>query len=626
MTLIPEIQETNNEALNVPKESFHIAIVGGGPKGMYGLERLAAELAANPVGKKVIVHIFNRTSYFGSGDIYRSDQPDYLKMNVDAKTINMWPEENPSPVVKDTLNFEEWLSHYRVNNPQVPEAGFPGRALVGKYLEAGYRVIKKNLPPGMEVVEYVGEVEDLEKSSDQYQLTYKTVNGRCISDIPYHWILLTTGHPKRKLSVEEDQYPKSSPEAAVGFIPFVYPVQHMLNGVRPASTVGIKGMGLTFVDAVLALTEGRGGNFLVKANKLAYIRSGNEPEKIKAFSRSGLPMIPRNATGGPDEIQLQFFTKERLNYFKEPIDFEQELWPFLIQEMVHAYYRVLFKRYGVDAKEKYESFEELQHDITTYHNYNPSVPPFDIEKFIDPLKGQRIRSGEGFHGFIHRYIKMAINEASLGTGQSPFAAVTAVWRLVTPVFGRYYEFGGLLPSSQEKFNKDFVGALNRLTFGPPIINMKKLVALVDYGILDFGIGPCEAVAFDRLENKFVISSKDYGAAKVDYLLDARIPKGPVRESANGLYGNLLKKGLVKEFTNTAPLSNQSYQPGCLAIDRKGCIIDKKDKVNKQITAYGTPTEGITFDNDSLSPIRNNFVNHWAASIRKTITSNESVSN
>ena len=56
------------------------------------------------------------------------------------------------------------------------------------------------------------------------------------------------------------------------------------------------GLGSTFIDAALELTEGRGGAFARNAaGALVYSPSGQEPAKILPFSRTGLPMSPKSA-------------------------------------------------------------------------------------------------------------------------------------------------------------------------------------------------------------------------------------------------------------------------------------------------------------------------------------------
>ena len=46
-----------------------VAIVGMGPRGLFAFERLAAHLRFLPLGRPVEIHLFNRTPYFGAGEM-----------------------------------------------------------------------------------------------------------------------------------------------------------------------------------------------------------------------------------------------------------------------------------------------------------------------------------------------------------------------------------------------------------------------------------------------------------------------------------------------------------------------------------------------------------------------------
>ena len=65
----------------------------------------------------------------------------------------------------------------------------------------------------------------------------------------------------------------------------------------PNSTVRCKGFALTFIDTMLALTEGRGGVFTLSATGYTYTPSGTEPRRIAPFSRSARPMRAKVEAG-----------------------------------------------------------------------------------------------------------------------------------------------------------------------------------------------------------------------------------------------------------------------------------------------------------------------------------------
>ena len=77
----------------------------------------------------------------------------------------------------------------------------------------------------------------------------------------------------------------------------VFPVERMLarERIAPGATVAIRGFALTFIDAALALTEGRGGTFepLDHPYRLRYVSSPGDVEVIFPFSRTGKPMLAK---------------------------------------------------------------------------------------------------------------------------------------------------------------------------------------------------------------------------------------------------------------------------------------------------------------------------------------------
>ena len=66
---------------------IHIGIIGLGPKGFYGFERLVAELDRCDNCSAITIHLFNETENFASGWIYDPNQPEYLLMNYPNKYV-----------------------------------------------------------------------------------------------------------------------------------------------------------------------------------------------------------------------------------------------------------------------------------------------------------------------------------------------------------------------------------------------------------------------------------------------------------------------------------------------------------------------------------------------------------
>lgn len=611
---------------------YRIAIIGVGPKGLYGFERLAAQLKSYPVSGPVEIHLFNRTAHFGSGDIYRTDQPNYLLINFCIGNINMWIDEAPPPVAPCPLPLTAWLQQKHDPPLPVDDLDYAPRALVGRYLEAGLQAIADHLPAHVGLRYVVGQVEDLQPSDVGYKIKYREPNGQLVeTDATYQQVLLATGHPPPPKPVGDDTYTnfcRRHPKC--GYIPFVYPVSTKLQGVPAHSMVAMKGIGLTFVDAALALTEGRGGCFeRNQHNELVYRPSNTEPACIYPFSRSGLPMLPRGPAFGSSQTRLHIFTKEAVAtlYQNAPtgqLDFSDQLWPLLQQEMVVAYYTVLFRRAGwtLEIADKPSPEQRIQHateQIENFHKEHPDQKRFLPDLFLDPLKDTCTAAPENHHRFIVGYLQKAIEHARQGEVESPWMAVVAVWREATPIFGDLFRFGGLKPASHRLFAERFNGSLSRVTFGPPIESMEKIVALAKAGFVNFGLSRSATVEPQPDAESFCLQSHYTGAKQnVSYVIDARIPKVSLTNNSTDLYRNLLERRLIRSFENVSNSDHDLYRPGCLDLSLDGCVIDADGNSNKSITVTGTPTEGVTFDNDSLSRTRNNFVSRWAARVRNEI--------
>lgn len=606
----------NNLIHNIgDRKIVHIGIVGCGPKGLYGFERLAACLQKNPPRVSVIIDIYNRSSYFGAGDVYHPEQDSYLLINNPVGDINMWAEENPPPVVSDPLTCVEWLQKKGEN---VNGHDYVSRAKVGQYLNDGFQSIADNLPHNVSANYHIGEVTDIKKSNNRYKLTYKPKDPWSKKLRLYDHILLATGHPKHQSSKQDRFYFEKTSDFKIGnFIPFIYPVRENLAGVEPDSSIGIKGLGLTFIDAVLALTEGRNGKFCTLQNdRFEYEPSGKEPSKIFSFSRRGIPMIPRNSIF--EDTELKFFSRENIKGIYDhsthsKVDFTTQLLPLLKQEMIYTFYRIQLKRSGFERDLlSCSSFKEVESLIKCFHQEYPETEHFDYDSFLNPLKDSEFKNSDQLNSFIYNYQLFYYKEALKGEQKSGWAGASSVWRKVTPFFNDIYSFGGLLPESQRKFDNSYRSKLNRVTFGPPVETVRKLIALQEAGILDYGLSINPTVSLNEKTESFTIfCPKTDTRRSVDYLVDARIPKVSVRENSS-LYQNLHNRGLISIFDNK--LEDQSYKPGCSAISKEGYAINSNGSIEHGILMTGTPTEGITFDNDTLSRNRNNFVSEWAKSI------------
>ena len=572
--------------------TIKIAIVGLGPKGLYGFERILSQLKANPVKEIVEIHLFNKTRFMGSGDVYRSDQPGYLLMNFSNKHINMWPEESPPPVVNHPLSFSDYIALEKQTPFTEIDPLYASRATVGCYLENGFAQLSQSLPENVILQQHIAEVRTIEKMDEGYSIGFMQREKTC-RVAGFQHILITTGH----------QCHRETKKTNYTTVPFIYPVQQNLNGVTERDIVAVKGMGLTFIDAVLALTEGKGGLFSeADDGKLIYKASGKEPKRIFPFSKSGWPMLPKYDFNLNDDHELFVKSLQFLNNKK--LSLKNEILPLIARDMEYAYYRTLFS-HEKEVLTYHQNYDEVKSQIHTFHHKHRGYVRFSLERLMEP----EFNPAKSSHQNILEYLTAFTRENRFIVHAAQLRAA-AVWRRISHTFNEIYSFSGLDAASHYEFDSYYFGKLNQIAFGPPPINLKKILALANTGILDFQFA--ESPEVEPFDYGFLLRnfrSEIY----CDVLVDARIPKNSLENEATGLFINLCENQLARPYINIE--ENFSYAPGTLQINRNGNLINPLG-TPENITLYGTPTEGIVHDNDTLSRTRNNFAGPWSRAVIK----------
>ena len=589
---------------------YSIAIIGVGPKGLYAFERLLARLHQENNDSNIEVHLFEKTGVFGAGEIYHPNQPEYLLMNYPNRNINVWLKEHPESIVPERLDFVAWLD--KNGGPSIgdSENGFSPRRTVGEYLIYCFNLLEKHAKKSIQIIKHKTEVTDVKPHGDELLLKYVSQYSRLSTTLKVNEVLLTTGHSSCKGKLERDKDSCASDIDHQAFIPFVYPVEEKLAPIKANTRVAVKGLGLTFIDTVLALTEGRGGRFeKLKNGRLIYMPSGREPSKIFPFSRSGMPMIPRNANEGLLPYKPIYFTPENIKAqagSNQKISFAKHMLPLLISEMQYRYYRIVFESHDLSFYPD-KNLRSLDKQIRVFHEQYPQVYRFN---FTDLFKAKPFDESVSELGAL-AYWHYLLKEAALGSESSAFMAAATTWGRLSETFNAIYSFGGMTADSQALFDSQYRSILNRISYGPPLLNMKKMVALVETGLIDLDFS--EKPEVQTLNEGWGICTNQFNFQKVDVLIDARIPTLDSTKDWSLLFSNMRKNGLLRPFTIS---DDTTYEAGCPEIDRQGRAVDQNGYPILNISLYGTPTERITYDNDTLSRTRNNFASQWALNVLK----------
>jgi hypothetical protein len=609
-----------------------VAIVGLGPKGLYCLERLLAEFNASSLRQPLDIHLFNRSPYFGASPIYDPEQPEYILVNVSVGEIDLWTATDPPTVGGRGLSFVDW---YRETvQPDSPLTGdeYLSRAVVGRYLIDGFCRLLGNLPLGVSVYCHVGEVVDIREEGRSYQVKFAAKGGPA-EEIRSDKILLATGHSQRLPTVTEKHYQAfAGRHPGVSFIPFVYPVVKVMSAIPTGARVALNGVGLTFIDAVLELTEGRGGRFTRSADmSLSYTASCKEPLSIIPFCRTGLPMTPKANDLPPLMRPLTFFTQEAVSELRsklagEKLDLERDLWPLFEFEMELHYYRLVMG--AGEARSKLEACGNdgpaMRQVIDSYLQAHPSQARFDWRQALDPAGDRRFENGSEFTSFVERYIEQEIARARLGQGGCGVKAATDIWYEVRKELGSVLKFGGLTPESHRKLIEYYFPRFKRIVFGPPIINIEKLLALVRAGLLDFSVARNPRVLCNESDGCFELRCDEIPNAsmRAEILVDARYPSSNILWDASPLYRNLQRRGMVRAFENRSVNPEVSgYCPGAIDMtEGSNFVVDGEGVGNEDISVIGIPTEGNLIGNKTIA--RDDYPGTWAAEVVRQLRCRE----
>ncbi|CUR56194.1 conserved hypothetical protein [metagenome] len=254
-----------------------LAVVGGGPRAVWALERLASRMGRTRLPGPY-VDVYTPRGRVGASEHYDPALPAYLRLNVAASVIDAGHgsagEERSLP------SFDAWR---RAEGSAGELDPFPPRALAGAYLdEMADRVLAQHGDRVRVLPQKVARV-------CEHPLGGWLV-GTAAGQEEYDDVLLVTGHAH------------SWSGRSAGSVP-AYPISSMTAQVPDRHPVVVRGAALTAIDVVLALTEGRGGRFVDDA----YRASGREP-RITLVSRTGRLMLPKT---GPDVLAGRGATPER---------------------------------------------------------------------------------------------------------------------------------------------------------------------------------------------------------------------------------------------------------------------------------------------------------------------------
>jgi glutamate mutase epsilon subunit len=554
----------------LPGDEPRIVIVGAGPRGLSVLERLVTiGSTMDPPLSNLLVEIVDQYDP-GPGRIWRGDQSSALLMNTVIGQISIFGHDPAEPEEDAGPSFYDWLQES--SDPELlelPSNGYAPRRVYGLYLAAAFKQVLERAPEWMRIQPIHDEVVRIVQGVDGYSVTLRA-GGNRHADV----VVLTTGHPRNRLRPHEQELADFAERHGLRYVPGDSAADMPLDEVTKDDVVAIRGLGLTFYDVCARLTADRGGKFVRnEAGKLEYEPSGNEPQ-IYAGSRSGLPFPARgvNQKQLEDSYQPVVATAQKIDELRaarreehqdDRLDFKKELLPWLMIEVHRTYTaNVIRQRFGDERAEEFlhefegpsgtvsgtvETFDQLRERFGV-GDISDELP--DLEKLARPFQEMSYDSPGDFNQYLTGHLEDDLHQAELGNRYGPLKASLDVLRDLRGVIRKAVEHDGLLPDSQEWFDKWYTPRNSLLSAGPPAFRVEQCVALMRAGIVHV-VGPETRFRGDESLGKFTVESPHVvdSFQEATWLVEANSPDPQLALNTSDLYTQMREDGIVSEHLN-----------------------------------------------------------------------------
>lgn len=550
-----------------------IAIVGMGSRGLSVLEQLLG-LAREWPGQRLLVEIFDPQE--PGGGLHWAEQPDYLMLNTMAGQLTAFSTAFPVSTAP-MPGFLQWChaqgivlderGHLGSAGRPVAYGDFVPRKLLGRYLQDSYRLLLELCPAHIEIRHHAERIVACRPRGEGYVL--RDEHG---DSYEADGMFLTTGH---------DTAGQDALMAAGG------PV----TGQR----VAIEGLGLTAMDTLAALTQGRGGRYVRDGQRWRYQASGSEPQ-LFLFSRSGLPFHarPQWQEGKSPGLPRLYFTAAAIDTLRKAggdrrLDFRRDLLPLIADEMRARFYQAKARQFGAQHMAQLQvrlcgAMEKPVRDAL-FAQLAETYGDFDPYQWM---------SSEGWQGdardyadWFRQWIDSDLALSRLGTRHSPLKQALEVWRDYRDLLRLAVDHDGLDEASTLDFYGCWAGVSNRLVGGPQKERYEDLLALIDAGVVQVlpPMRVSEQATGYRLQP---MSGPAFMSVDVDSLIQARNAHSGLSCQRHPLLDDLLRQGQLR--------AAHDYPADGLDIDRHHRARRSDGSRHERLWVLGPAVEGCLFYN------------------------------
>jgi uncharacterized NAD(P)/FAD-binding protein YdhS len=585
---------------------LEVAIVGLGPWGLCVLERLLSGfLKLTPAERSLHVHCFEPNSP-GAG-VHDTSEPDYLLLNTVAGQVSLFAAADRDGLSShyQSKSFLQWVRDEGYALPAVstcagseerPIAGtdFLPRSMFGRYALWCFHRLIDCLPPGVEVTLHRDRIERIDNLTNGLERLQTSAG----TPLHVHHVFLTTGHTSSNVD-----------ERMVA----VYPADNLLARVPDRADVAITGMGLVAVDALAALTYGRGGSFARAGDgRLEYRASGREPS-IRLLSRSGLcfQCRPASTLDSTGSYAPSVFTNEaitRLRQLREretgsrQLDFERDVSPLLWAELrIHYQAESARLSHGVATANDLRCSLVAAWRDGTLDAKLATLPHFDPEFDCYRPDLDRCHDRVAYQAAIRTALEADIDDCRVGEERAPRKAAFELFRVLRNVIRCAVEDSGLTFESFLSFRRRFAGAVNRVAVGPPLQRGEELLALMDAGIVTIPFGRRPSCRYSESDGTWQVSStrlEQPHVEHVDAIIAGHLGLPDVANTTSPLLRSLTEAGRTRSYCHGASCG--------IAVDEQQHPVGRGDTVSKTLWVLGPLTEGARYFTNYLPSPKSRF--------------------
>ncbi|GAA3788079.1 FAD/NAD(P)-binding protein [Sphaerisporangium flaviroseum] len=538
-------------------DPFVVVIVGAGPRGTGVLERLLSNAAELPPSRPLSIELVDPYPP-GGGRVWREQQSPLMWMNATAENITMFPDETVTceGPLRQGPSLSEWAAT-EGGCTEVTCTTFATRQVQSRYLRWVFDKIVAERPANVSVRVHATRATQIEGHTSTRQRVWLEDRDEPLkADV----VILAMGHLDAVPGKDHQFLADFADRHDLRYLPCAYSADIDLSRFRPGEDVLMRGMGAAFIDLMVLLTEGRGGEYHEREDgRLRYVPSGKEP-RLHVGSRRGVPYRSKMSyrlVGDPPPLPRFFSAPEVDARFagRDRIDFWTDLWPLMAKEIAYGYYHELFTahpdRVTIPWEEFAAAYTDLDWDGEPMRALIEAAVPaeadrWDIAALDKPLRGLGFPGSDELQEHVRDHIRADIDRRS----DIRYSADLGAFLAMLSVYGQMPLLSSVakLPARSRvaDVNGWWQGFYEYFGSGSPGERTRQLLALAEAGIVRF-VGSDMWVEADEEKGVYRAGGASTpDTVEASALIEARLPDADLRTCTEPLLRSLYRSGDATE--------------------------------------------------------------------------------